>query len=199
MDSRGEVILAALHSPPSLTWSKKRGSQVTYEEDEESVCVHSSTEDLGRKVSYLPPNKTFNHYEHNKTSHKHTVIHIEYKHGDVPSCCSDCVFMSSNLSLQWRISRVVEPSASLAKDKSFSIAAALPMPCYGSLVNELSTVCLQSEERLPLSQNECSAQHLAQQLTLMQQVHTDRTASALLSSCCCLSPTPEGNISLVTP
>lgn len=87
---------------------------------------------------------------------------------------------------QWRISRVVEPSASMPKDKAFSIAAALPMPCYPSLVDDLSNICLHSEERLPFSKNEYSAQHIAQQLTLLQQVRTSvhsshyHTAAVLL-------------------
>uniref|UniRef100_A0AAQ6A500 Uncharacterized protein n=1 Tax=Amphiprion ocellaris TaxID=80972 RepID=A0AAQ6A500_AMPOC len=72
-------------------------------------------------------------------------------------------------SLQWRISRIVESSPSMSKDKAFSIAAALPMPCYSSLMDDVSNVCLHSEERLPFSQNEYSAQHIAQQLTLLQQ------------------------------
>ncbi|CAN9500046.1 unnamed protein product [Ophioblennius macclurei] len=69
----------------------------------------------------------------------------------------------------WRISHVVEPSASLPKDKAFTIAAALPKPCYGSLMNDSSGVCLQNEDRIPFSQNEHSTQHVAQQLTLLQQ------------------------------
>uniref|UniRef100_A0A7N6A0M2 Kinase non-catalytic C-lobe domain containing 1 n=2 Tax=Anabas testudineus TaxID=64144 RepID=A0A7N6A0M2_ANATE len=76
---------------------------------------------------------------------------------------------TEDLGRQWKISRVVEPSASLHKDKAFSIAAALPMPCYGSLVDDLSNACLHSEERLPFSQTETSPQHIAQQLTLLQQ------------------------------
>ncbi|XP_044229362.1 kinase non-catalytic C-lobe domain-containing protein 1 isoform X2 [Thunnus albacares] len=118
VDSRGEALLAALHSPLSITWSKGGGSQISFEEENESVAVHSSTEDLGRK---------------------------------------------------WRISRIVEPSPSMPKENAFSIAAALPIPCYGSLANDLSNVCLHSEDRLPFSQNEYSAQHVAQQLTLLQQ------------------------------
>ncbi|XP_071337393.1 kinase non-catalytic C-lobe domain-containing protein 1 [Trachinotus anak] len=118
VDGRGEALLAALRSPPSTTWGHGRGSLISIEDDDDSVSLHSSTEDLGRK---------------------------------------------------WRISRVVEPSASLPKEKAFSIAAALPMPCYPSLVDDLSNVCLHSEERLPFSKNEFSAQHIAQQLTLLQQ------------------------------
>uniref|UniRef100_A0A8C4ESM3 Kinase non-catalytic C-lobe domain containing 1 n=1 Tax=Dicentrarchus labrax TaxID=13489 RepID=A0A8C4ESM3_DICLA len=118
VDSRGEALLSALHSPPCTSWSQGRWSLISFEEEDDSSCVHSSTEDLGRK---------------------------------------------------WRFSRVVEPSASLPKEKAFSIAAALPVPCYGSMVDDLSNVCLHSEERLPFSQNEYSAQHIAQQLTLLQQ------------------------------
>ncbi|XP_035029032.2 kinase non-catalytic C-lobe domain-containing protein 1 [Hippoglossus stenolepis] len=118
VDSRGQDLLAALHTPPSTSRSHGRGSLISIEEDDDSVCLHSSTEDLGRK---------------------------------------------------WRISRVVEPSASMPKDKAFSIAAGLPMPCYGALVDSPSNVCPHSEERLPFSQNDYSAQHIAQQLTLLQQ------------------------------
>ncbi|XP_041803887.1 kinase non-catalytic C-lobe domain-containing protein 1 [Chelmon rostratus] len=116
VDGRGEALLAALHSSPCM--SQRRGSLISFEEEDDATCVHSSTEDLGRK---------------------------------------------------WRFSRVVEPSASLPKEKAFSISTALPVPCYGSMVDDLSSVCLHSEERLPFSQNECSAQHVAQQLTLLQQ------------------------------
>ncbi|XP_026165855.1 kinase non-catalytic C-lobe domain-containing protein 1 [Mastacembelus armatus] len=118
VDSRGEALLTALHRPLSATWSQRRVSLISIEEDDESMCLHSSTEDLGKK---------------------------------------------------WRISRVVEPSASVSKDKAFSIASALPAPCYSSRLDDLSTVFLHSEERLPFSQNENSAQHVAQQLTLLQQ------------------------------
>ncbi|XP_034079635.1 kinase non-catalytic C-lobe domain-containing protein 1 isoform X3 [Gymnodraco acuticeps] len=118
VDSRGEFLLAALHTPAYTTWSHRSESLLSLQEDDDSVCVHSSTEDLGRK---------------------------------------------------WTFSRVVEPSAAMSKDKAFSVATALPMPCYGSLADDLSTVCLQSKERIPFSQNECSAQHVAQQLTVLQQ------------------------------
>ncbi|KAA8584043.1 hypothetical protein FQN60_015251 [Etheostoma spectabile] len=113
VDGRGEVLLAALHSPPSTTWIQGRGSLISFEEDEDSTGVHSSIGDLGRK---------------------------------------------------WRLSRGVEP-----KDKTFSIATALPMPFYGSLVAGLSSVGLHSEEPLPFGQKEYSAQHISQQLTLLQQ------------------------------
>ncbi|XP_068431018.1 kinase non-catalytic C-lobe domain-containing protein 1-like, partial [Clinocottus analis] len=119
VDSRGEALLAALHSPSCTTWIRGRGSLISLEEEDNSACVHSSTEDLGRK---------------------------------------------------WRFSRVVEPAASLPKDKAFSLATALPMPCYSSLLDDLSGGCLQSEDLRPFSQNESGAQHVTQQLTLLQQV-----------------------------
>ncbi|XP_036980420.1 kinase non-catalytic C-lobe domain-containing protein 1 isoform X1 [Acanthopagrus latus] len=118
VDSRGEALLAVLHSPPCTAGSQRTGSLVSLEEEEDSTCMYSSTEDLGKK---------------------------------------------------WRFSRVVEPSSSGSKEKAFSIAAALPVPFYGSMMDDLSNVCLQSEERLPFSQNEHSVQHVAQQLTLLQQ------------------------------
>ena len=95
----------------------------------------------------------------------------------------------------------MEPSSSGSKEKAFSIAAALPVPFYGSMMDDLSNVCLQSEERLPFSQNEHSVQHVAQQLTLLQQVythtHTHKVHSpAFHSRCCCRFLPLEGDIPL---
>lgn len=64
---------------------------------------------------------------------------------------------------------MVERSPSMSKEKTFSIAAALPMPCYGSLMQDLSNISLQTEEPLPFCQTEFNTQHIAQQLTLLQQ------------------------------
>ncbi|KAM8860344.1 kinase non-catalytic C-lobe domain-containing protein 1 [Spinachia spinachia] len=116
LDSRGEALLAALHSPTCRTLI--RGNQVSCEEDDHLMCLHSSTDDLGRK---------------------------------------------------WRFSRAVEPSASLPKDKAFSIAAALPVPCHGTLGDDPPSASLLSDERLPFSRVEKGAQHVTQQLTLLQQ------------------------------
>uniref|UniRef100_A0A8C7XLQ3 Uncharacterized protein n=1 Tax=Oryzias sinensis TaxID=183150 RepID=A0A8C7XLQ3_9TELE len=113
--SQGEALLHALHTcHASSTDTQRKGSSTGLDEDD-SVCLHSSLEDLCRK---------------------------------------------------WRIPRLVESSASTPKQKAFSISAALPMPCHGSV---MSSLCLQSEEQVPFSQNEYSAQHIAQQLTLLQQ------------------------------
>ncbi|XP_036429471.1 kinase non-catalytic C-lobe domain-containing protein 1 [Colossoma macropomum] len=72
-------------------------------------------------------------------------------------------------SFQWRISRVVEPQASQPKEKVYSIAAALPRPCYSSLVSQLTSSCLKSEERVAFSETEHTPLQIAQQLTLLQQ------------------------------
>ncbi|KAM4599291.1 kinase non-catalytic C-lobe domain-containing protein 1 isoform 2-T2 [Fundulus diaphanus] len=119
VDSQGEALLAVLYSHPNTTTlSQVTGSLISLIEEDESVCLRSSTEDLSKK---------------------------------------------------WRISRVVEASPSTSKEKAFTIAAALPAPCYGSLMHDLSNACLQGEERLPFSQTEHSVLHVAQQLTLLQQ------------------------------
>ncbi|XP_057703559.1 kinase non-catalytic C-lobe domain-containing protein 1 [Corythoichthys intestinalis] len=108
-DSRGQVLLTALQSPPSKIWSLRKRSEIEYEA--ESFCVQSSDEDHMRK---------------------------------------------------WKISSGVEPSASLPKEKDFSISAALPLPCYIS--NPYS-----SDEHISFSQKNCSILNVAQQLTLLQQ------------------------------
>ncbi|XP_035256897.1 kinase non-catalytic C-lobe domain-containing protein 1 isoform X2 [Anguilla anguilla] len=76
---------------------------------------------------------------------------------------------SGRKSFQWRTSRVVEPQSAQPKEKPFSIAAALPRPCYSSLLDELSGPSLRTEDRYPFYQSEHRAQHAANQLTLLQQ------------------------------
>ncbi|KAJ8248228.1 hypothetical protein GJAV_G00239790 [Gymnothorax javanicus] len=72
-------------------------------------------------------------------------------------------------SFQWRISRGVEPHSSQPKETTFSIAAALPRPCFISLLDEQGSSSLRSEDRYPFYQREHRAQHVANQLTLLQQ------------------------------
>ncbi|XP_066535022.1 kinase non-catalytic C-lobe domain-containing protein 1 isoform X2 [Hoplias malabaricus] len=72
-------------------------------------------------------------------------------------------------SFQWRISRVVEPQANQPKEKVYSIAAALPRPCYSSLVSQMTSSCLRSEDRVAFSETENTPLQTAQQLTLLQQ------------------------------
>lgn len=79
--------------------------------------------------------------------------------------------------LQWRFPKAVESSASVPKEKAYSIAAVLPVPCYN-----LSDAGLQGEEWLPFSKDEHSALHVAQQLTLLEQVlfYIDTSTAAFL-------------------
>ncbi|XP_062375167.1 kinase non-catalytic C-lobe domain-containing protein 1 [Sardina pilchardus] len=91
--------------------------------------------------------------------------------GDAQSVHARCRRTSmddgSKKSFQWRLSRVVEPQP---KEPVFSIAAVLPRPCYSSLLKQMGpAACLRAEERLPFSQQQHSAQHTAQHLTLLEQ------------------------------
>ncbi|KAL6101533.1 kndc1 [Pungitius sinensis] len=149
LDSRGEALLSALHSPTYRTLI--RGNQVSFEEDNYSMCLH--TDDLGRK---------------------------------------------------WRFARAVEPSASLPKDKAFSLAAALPVPCQVSLGEDPPSAFLPSEERLPFSHNEKGAQHVTQQLTLLQQemfhgCHPVHFLNSRIQGVGGQVSTPNKNVSLHVP
>ncbi|XP_061913856.1 kinase non-catalytic C-lobe domain-containing protein 1 [Entelurus aequoreus] len=114
VDCQGEVLLAALHSPPSPLWSTRRGSHFGYEAHGQSLCIQSFTEDLEK---------------------------------------------------MWRT--VVQPSTATTKEKAFSIASAMPVP--RCLVEDPCRICLCRDEHLPFNQKQYTAQHVAQQLTLMQQ------------------------------
>ncbi|RXN09391.1 very KIND [Labeo rohita] len=85
------------------------------------------------------------------------------------SCRRSSIEDAARKGFQWRVSRVVEPQTAQSKEKVFSIAAALPRPCYASLMSQLNNTNLKSEERLPFSQSEHTPIHIAQQLTLLEQ------------------------------
>ncbi|XP_016108081.1 protein very KIND [Sinocyclocheilus grahami] len=76
------------------------------------------------------------------------------------SCRRPSIQDAAPKGFQWR---VVEPQTLQSKEKVFSIAAALPRPCYASLMS------LRSDERRPFSQSEHTPLHIAQQLTLLEQ------------------------------
>ncbi|XP_061767823.1 kinase non-catalytic C-lobe domain-containing protein 1 [Nerophis ophidion] len=114
VDCQGEVLLAALHSPPRPLWSTSTGSHIGIEAHVQSLCIQSFTEDLEK---------------------------------------------------MWRT--VVQPSTSMTKEKAFSIASAMPVP--RCLVEDPCRICLCRDEHLPFNQKQYTAQHVAQQLTLMQQ------------------------------
>ncbi|XP_077073629.1 kinase non-catalytic C-lobe domain-containing protein 1 [Siphateles boraxobius] len=84
------------------------------------------------------------------------------------SRCS-CIKAKTLQGFQWRVSRVVEPQTGVCKEKGFSIAAALPRPCYASLMRPMSNISVRSEERLAFSQTQHTPTHIAQQLTLLEQ------------------------------
>ncbi|MCI4376250.1 hypothetical protein PGIGA_G00186180, partial [Pangasianodon gigas] len=84
-------------------------------------------------------------------------------------CRKSSVDDAARKSFQWRVSRVVEPQVSQPKEKVYSIASALPRPCYSSLLSQLTSVSVRNEERVAFSQTEYSPLHTAQQLTLLQQ------------------------------
>lgn len=52
IDSQGEALLIGLHSPLSMSAaSHLTGSLISFDEVDDSGCLHSSTEDLGKKVN----------------------------------------------------------------------------------------------------------------------------------------------------
>ncbi|TSK22635.1 Protein very KIND [Bagarius yarrelli] len=94
----------------------------------------------------------------------------EWKDLDVHSIQSFCRKSSvDDAARKWRVPRVVEPQVNQSKEKVYSIALALPRPCYSSLLGQLSRVSVRNEERLAFSQTEHSPLNIAQQLTLLQQ------------------------------
>ncbi|XP_043110717.1 kinase non-catalytic C-lobe domain-containing protein 1 [Puntigrus tetrazona] len=86
-------------------------------------------------------------------------------------CDPSCVFDPSISDRKLSVSSPAEdtapkgfqPQTLPSKDKVFSIAAALPRPCYASLMS------LRSDERRPFSQSEHTALSIGQQLTLLEQ------------------------------
>ncbi|CAB1343449.1 unnamed protein product [Coregonus sp. 'balchen'] len=90
------------------------------------------------------------------------------------------VDFSPKSSLLMTLENFLTTESTEPKDKAYSIAAALPRPYYTSLMDDISSACLRSEERHPFSQSEHSAQHTAQQLTLLQQTQATLLAKFLL-------------------
>ncbi|XP_048465195.1 kinase non-catalytic C-lobe domain-containing protein 1 [Rhincodon typus] len=75
----------------------------------------------------------------------------------------------SRKSFKWKISKRTEPSSPHQKEKSYSIATALPKPYYTSFARELSGPYQKVDEKGLFILADYSPQHLAQQLTLLQQ------------------------------
>lgn len=101
--------------------------------------------------------------------------------------CATFVCVCYTQSFQWRVSRVVEPQVNQPKEKVYSIASALPRPCYSSLLSQLTNVPVRNEERVAFSQTEYSSLNTAQQLTLLQQVPREQGALLFHTLDFCLS------------
>lgn len=135
--SRGEHLLSVLQATPR----KRRVCGRSCAGDASISCsdyedVNSSADDTARQVCGR---------------------HCEFFRLRLITCCDACgVFQIFHR----RVSRVPGPQT----DQTFSIAAALPRPCYVSFTR--------SDETLTFSQTQHTAQHTAQQLTLLEQVNT---------------------------
>uniref|UniRef100_A0A4W3KC25 Protein very KIND n=1 Tax=Callorhinchus milii TaxID=7868 RepID=A0A4W3KC25_CALMI len=75
----------------------------------------------------------------------------------------------SRKSFKWKISKGSESTSPQHKERYYTIAAALPRPCYSSFAAELSGSCQKLDEKGLSMLTEYSPQHTAQQLTLLQQ------------------------------
>ncbi|XP_067909436.1 kinase non-catalytic C-lobe domain-containing protein 1 [Heterodontus francisci] len=75
----------------------------------------------------------------------------------------------SRKSFKWKISKGTESSSPHQKEKYYNIATALPRPCYNSFATELSGTYQKIDEKGLFMLTDYSPQHIAQQLTLLQQ------------------------------
>ncbi|XP_067858527.1 kinase non-catalytic C-lobe domain-containing protein 1 [Heptranchias perlo] len=75
----------------------------------------------------------------------------------------------SRKSFKWKISKGTEPSSPHQNERYYNIAAALPRPCYNSFSTELSGAYQKIDEKGLFILADYSPQHIAQQLTLLQQ------------------------------
>ncbi|KAM4030742.1 kinase non-catalytic C-lobe domain-containing protein 1 [Anomaloglossus baeobatrachus] len=75
----------------------------------------------------------------------------------------------SRKSFNWRLSKGNGLHIPHHRDKSYNLSAALPRPCYPGLVEDLSSYYMKGEDCGSSSLQECSAQQIATQLTLLQE------------------------------
>ncbi|XP_036403148.1 kinase non-catalytic C-lobe domain-containing protein 1 [Megalops cyprinoides] len=165
-----DLLQAWLEDSQQVDFLPKSSLQLTLEEflTTQVVPVDSRGEALLSQLK-SPPRKRRSHFVvgcHGSPASTREEDDVQSVHS---ICRKSSIEDSGRKSFQWRISRVVEPQTAQPKEKTYSIAAALPRPCYSSLMDELSSSCLKSEERHPFYQSEHSAQHTAHQLTLLQQ------------------------------
>ncbi|XP_038677843.1 kinase non-catalytic C-lobe domain-containing protein 1 isoform X1 [Scyliorhinus canicula] len=75
----------------------------------------------------------------------------------------------SRKSFKWKISKRTEPSSPHQKEKYYNTATALPKSCSNSFATELSGAYQKVDEKGLFMLADYSPQHIAQQLTLLQQ------------------------------
>ncbi|XP_073402620.1 kinase non-catalytic C-lobe domain-containing protein 1 isoform X2 [Dendrobates tinctorius] len=96
------------------------------------------------------------------------------KKDDTKSLHSLCTKFSednvSRKSFSWRLSKGNGLHIPHPREKTYTISAVLPRPCYPGLVEDLSSYYMKGEECVTSSIQECSVQQIATQLTLLQEV-----------------------------
>ncbi|XP_073402619.1 kinase non-catalytic C-lobe domain-containing protein 1 isoform X1 [Dendrobates tinctorius] len=95
------------------------------------------------------------------------------KKDDTKSLHSLCTKFSednvSRKSFSWRLSKGNGLHIPHPREKTYTISAVLPRPCYPGLVEDLSSYYMKGEECVTSSIQECSVQQIATQLTLLQE------------------------------
>ncbi|XP_073526335.1 kinase non-catalytic C-lobe domain-containing protein 1-like, partial [Phyllobates terribilis] len=95
------------------------------------------------------------------------------KRDDTKSLHSLCTKFSednvSRKSFNWRLSKGNGLHIPHHREKTYTISAVLPRPCYPGLVEDLSSYYMKGEECSTSSIQECSVQQIAAQLTLLQE------------------------------
>ncbi|MEE6485755.1 hypothetical protein FKM82_014390 [Ascaphus truei] len=108
---------------------------------------------------------------------KYTISSPSYSSGDkkddTKSLHSLCTKLSednvSRKSFNWKLSKGNGPNVPNQKDKPYTIASAIPRPCYPSFVEEFSLAYIKADERGTYSVYECSVHQISSQLTLIQE------------------------------
>uniref|UniRef100_A0A8C1YT67 Kinase non-catalytic C-lobe domain containing 1 n=1 Tax=Cyprinus carpio TaxID=7962 RepID=A0A8C1YT67_CYPCA len=115
----------------------------------------------------------------------------------VNSCRRSSIEDAARKSFQWRVSRVVEPQTVQCKEKVFSIAAALPRPCYTLYEGRITVSCMFTSHSLLLLQeifHDCHPVHF-----LNSRAHGVTDNSGNISRCASPASSPlEGSGLLVS-
>ncbi|XP_029465834.1 kinase non-catalytic C-lobe domain-containing protein 1 isoform X7 [Rhinatrema bivittatum] len=98
---------------------------------------------------------------------------VQQKDEDTKSLHSLCTKFSedniSRKSLNWKFSKGNESILLHQKEKQYTIASALPRPCYPNFMEEFSSSYMKVDERGSYFISEYSVQQLSSQLTLLQE------------------------------